>query len=568
MHVRARLRTLVLLLSVTVAYADKPADIDHLASKYNQLRRFNGSVLVAHDGKVLLAKGYGKANFEWDIPNDPKTKFRLGSITKQFTSMVIMQLVQEGKIDLDASLVTYLPDYRKDTGAKVTVRNLLNHTSGIPSYTSDPRFLDVARDPYAVNAFVAKFASGDLRFEPGTKYEYDNSGYFLLGAIIEKVTGKTYEQSVQERIFTPLGMKDTGYDHFETVIPHRAGGYERNGSSYRNATYIDMSIPYAAGSLYSTVEDLFTWDRALYTDKLLQPKYRDMMFVPKLEHYGFGWIIAPLALSPAKSVDTIQHDGGIPGFNTTLVRIPADHYLIVALDNASDGKGVHDLGVDIARVLYDQPVKEPVLSVSEAFYEQIEKKGLDAVLPQLQDLRKTKSTAYDSSEPAMNELGYQLLRNGKPADAIKVFRLNTEDFPASFNAWDSLGEAYASSGDTKQAVEAYARSVELNPKNTNGADRLKALQTPATDVTPAFLKACVGTYRITEDFSITIMESEGKLYGQATGQSRFSMTPISATDFRIDVVAATITFVPDAQGKVDQLILHQGGRDTPAKRTK
>jgi CubicO group peptidase (beta-lactamase class C family) len=183
---------------------------------------------VAENGKVIFKKGYGMANMEWNIPVETDTKFRLGSITKQFTSMLILQLVQEGKIKLEGKLTDYLPDYRKDTGDRITIHHLLNHTSGIPSYTGLPNFFqEISRNPYSVSDFVKKFASGDLEFEPGGKWNYNNSGYFLLGAIVERVTGKPYEQALKERILDPVGMKNTGYDHYDTILAKRAAGYEK-----------------------------------------------------------------------------------------------------------------------------------------------------------------------------------------------------------------------------------------------------------------------------------------------------------------------------------------------------
>src|ERR1041385_1514912 len=252
----------ILALQTSALAQDKAAKIDQLISLYQKYGQFNGSALVADNGKVIYRKGVGLANMEWGIPNTPDTKFRLGSITKQFTSMLILQLVEQGKIKLDAKLSDYLPDYRKDTGEKVTIHNLLTHTSGIPSYTGLPNFFqDVSRNPYKVADFVKKYASGDLEFEPGSKFSYSNSGYFILGAIIERVTGKPYEQVLKENIFDPAGMKNTGYDHHDTIIPKRASGYVKTGNGYINAPYLDMSIPYAAGSLYSTVEDLYLWDQ-------------------------------------------------------------------------------------------------------------------------------------------------------------------------------------------------------------------------------------------------------------------------------------------------------------------
>src|SRR5260370_30236552 len=191
---------LIFFVALPALASNHTERIDALISAYNKLRQFNGSALVAEKGSVILEKGYGLANMEWQIPNTPDTKFRVGSITKQFSSMVVMQLVSEGKIKLDEKITTYLPDYRKDTGDKVTVRNLLTHTSGIPSYTSIPGFFqNQSRDPYTVADFVKKYTMGDLEFEPGSKFSYDNSGYFLLCAIIERVSGKSDDKNLQER---------------------------------------------------------------------------------------------------------------------------------------------------------------------------------------------------------------------------------------------------------------------------------------------------------------------------------------------------------------------------------
>ncbi|RYZ32876.1 MAG: class A beta-lactamase-related serine hydrolase, partial [Myxococcaceae bacterium] len=234
----------LLFVPVAAGAATRQQELDRLLTQYHQLRQFNGAALVANEKDVILKKAYGQANFEWNVPNTPDTKFRIASVTKQFTAMVILQLVAEGKLKLDDTLVSALPDYRKDTGSRITLTHLLNHTSGIPSYTSAPDFFPkVSRNPYAVADFVKQFASGDLEFEPGSKFAYNNSGYFLLGAIIERVTGKPYAQAVQERIFTPLGMKDSGYDVHATVLPKRASGYELVPDGYVNAAYLDMSLP-------------------------------------------------------------------------------------------------------------------------------------------------------------------------------------------------------------------------------------------------------------------------------------------------------------------------------------
>lgn len=224
----------LLLLQSQVFAQDKTAKIDEVMRLSHSYGQFNGAVLVAESGRVIYRKGFGLANMEWNISNEPDTRFRLGSITKQFTAMLILQLAEQGKIKLDGKLSDYLPDYRKDTGGRITIHQLLNHTSGIPSYTSLPGFIaDQSRDPYAVDAFIKKYASRDLEFEPGSKYSYNNSGYFLLGAIIEKITGKTYEQALKESILDPLGMKNISQTSKRLKTTHFPLGFVTDESSNR-----------------------------------------------------------------------------------------------------------------------------------------------------------------------------------------------------------------------------------------------------------------------------------------------------------------------------------------------
>ena len=268
--------SMVILLTFThISYGQtKAEEVDKLLNLYHEYGKFNGSALVAEEGKIIYSKGIGMANMEWEIENMADTKHRLGSVTKQFTAMLVLQLAAEGKLDLQAPISDYLPDYPNGHDPKITTHHLLTHTSGIPNYTAFPGFFkDQSRDSYTPDEFVMKFADKKLDFTPGEKFNYSNSGYFLLGVIIEKVSGKTYEAMLQENIFTPLNMNDSGYDHHDQILKNRATGYEKMGAEYVNSRYIDMSIPYAAGSLYSTVEDLYLWDQALYTNKLLPKEY-------------------------------------------------------------------------------------------------------------------------------------------------------------------------------------------------------------------------------------------------------------------------------------------------------
>jgi CubicO group peptidase (beta-lactamase class C family) len=441
---------------------------------------FNGTVLVAENGKIIYGKGFGLADMEWNIPNRPDTKFRLGSITKQFTSMLILQLVEDGKISLEGKLSDSLPYYREDTGKKVTIHHLLTHTSGIPSYTNLRNFRnEVSRDPYPVEEFVKKFCSGELEFEPGAKFSYNNSGYFLLGAVIEKVTAKPYEKVLEERIFKPLGMKNSGYDHHATIMPNRAAGYEQSLEGYANAPYLDMSLPYAAGSLYSTVEDLYIWDQALYSDRLLSARMKELLFKPHVQNpgsaYGYGWSVGKKKLPRSKrEVSFVAHGGGINGFSTLIERYVDDRHLIVLLNNTG-GTSLGEMSTAIGRILYGEPYDPPKKSIARTLYETMRLKNLEAAISEYRELKKASPKDFDFRPIELNRLGYALLQAERIDEAIKVFQLNIDAYPEYANGYDSLAEAYAAKGEKILAIKNYAKSLELDPNNANAVEKLNQL---------------------------------------------------------------------------------------------
>ena len=345
----AAARLFAALIAATLASAAQKTPqmagsrIDEVMQSHVIAGEFSGSVLVASAGHVLYQHAFGYANIEWKIPNDLETKFEIGSMTKQFTAMLVLQFVNEGKIKLDGRLSDYLPYYRKDTGNRIAIRELLSHTSGVPNFILAPGFLQgsASRTKYNVKDFAQQYCSGNLEFEPGTKFNYSNSGYFLLGAVLEQVSGTPYEQLLKDHIFDPLGMKNSGYAHNKTIIPNRAAGYERSGNGFQNARFYDMSIPFAAGALYSTVGDLLLWDQALYGEQLLPANLRDLLFKPNLENYGFGWgILIPQPGSPNAGETVLMHGGAIFGFQSVIERIPKHEELIVLLDNTGCVSGL------------------------------------------------------------------------------------------------------------------------------------------------------------------------------------------------------------------------------------
>ncbi len=273
---------LVLLLASSAFAQNLASKLDAHVLSYVSQGRFSGSVLVAQGGKPVLSRGYGYADREWDIANTPDTKFRLGSITKQFTAMLILQLQQRGRLSVNDPVNKYVPD-PPPAWQKITIHHLLSHTSGIPNFTSFPDYQKTMHAPSPPADTLARFRNRPLDFEPGSQWRYSNSGYVLLGYIIEKVTGRPYADVLREFILGPLEMEDSGYDMPQTLLKRRASGY---APGWKNAEYLNMTIPHAAGAMYSTILDLLKWDQALYTEKLLPSAALAKMFTEVKSEYA------------------------------------------------------------------------------------------------------------------------------------------------------------------------------------------------------------------------------------------------------------------------------------------
>ena len=548
--------------------ADK---IDALLNQYYKFQEFNGAALVAEEGKVIYKNGFGMANMEWNIPNTPDTRFRLGSITKQFTAMLTMQLVEEGKLKLNVPITTYIPDYPKEQGEKVTIHQLLTHTSGIPNYTDQPSFAGIMRNPITPIDLIKTFWNLPLEFKPGTKFKYSNSGYIVLGYIIEKVTGKTYEEMLKEKIFEPLGMKNSGYDHTAYIIPKRASGYNKIGTDYFNTQYIDMSVPYSAGSICSTIEDLYLWDQALYTSKLLSKKYMDKIFTPYskppfADGYGYGWGLSKKYFDGLKdTLNIVAHGGTINGFNSIILRITNDRDLIVLLNNTGV-TNLNEISNKIIDILYDQPYEMPEKPLLLSFSEVLKKNGIDEAV---NFYSKKIEQGKKIPEMLMNLLGYNFLNKKQYKKAIGVFKLNIKAYPESFNVYDSYGEALMAAGDKDKAIETYKKSIELNPRNTNGIEKLKELGVKIeSNIDTKIYNLLVGKYELNPQFSLTVTKDGAKLYVQGTGQQKIEVFPVSELEYYSNIVNAQITFVKDENGTIFKLILHQNGKDMPATRIK
>lgn len=576
----AAVLALCALTGTTPATAQSNVErIDALVSRYHELRLFNGAVLVAEEGRVIFKRGFGNAVMEFDVPVTPDTRFRIGSVTKQFTAAIVLQLVEEGRIDLQAPITRYLPDYPAAQGDRVTIHQLLTHSSGIPSYTDLPGFMeDRVRERFEpADSLLPVFWQMDLQFEPGARWSYNNSGYHLLGVIIERVTGEPYDRVLRSRILDPMGLDDTGYDHNTEVVERRAMGYERVPGGYRHAPYLDSSIPFSAGMLYSTVEDLRKWDQALYGQgPFRKPETKALYFAPHIAmagpdgpHYAYGWILRDVLVG-SDTVHVIEHGGGIFGFTTEFWRMPDERRTIIVLDNTTGTQNAEIIR-GILAILHDQDPQEPRRPIRDALAEIIDARGVDAAVVAYHALRDSAAARYDFGESQLNALGYLYLRRGDLSTAIRLFELNIEQFPEAANPYDSLGEAYLEAGERERAIANYVKSLELNPANDNArrilSERLGIeVEVAVFEVPNAALDSYVGRYELQPGFVIEITRVEDGIAAQATAQPRFPLVAISETQFAVRGVDARVEFHREGAGMAQSLTLYQGGREALAPR--
>lgn len=464
--------------------ADKATALQTLCQATNDTGLFSGAVLVADKGEVIYKAAFGMANREWNIPNTTDTKFRLASVSKQFCSMIVMQLVQEGKVNLDDKITDHVPSYRKDTGDKITLHHLLSHQSGIKDFTASFDYRGkISRLSFDPDEFIKLHCSADLSNEPGTIYSYCNAGYCILGRIIEKVTRKSFEQNLQHRIFEPLGMKNSGYDRNGYVIEKRASGYTYGPFGLENAQPIEMdTTPGAAGALYSTVEDMFLWDRALHTDKLLGKKYRDLMFTPNRDvpevkaaggrphsNYGYGWQIYSRTHPVTKRrTKVINHGGAINGFRAMENRLVDDDAFVIVLCNQGDAAGstevwnaVVRLSGELIHVVTEQPYRMPgktYVTQGQRMYELVKTEGVEAALDWFHS--KGKPAAWGGTHSA---LAKRLIEDGRIDEGLRLMESDVAATPEKVWLLRKTAQAFLENGRPEKALHFLKQGFKLRP---------------------------------------------------------------------------------------------------------
>jgi len=354
---------LAFLVSAAAFGQDIATKADEYLSAWTKQGRFSGTVLIAKDGKVILRKGYGMANLELGVPNSPEMIYRIGSITKSFTALAILQLQAQKKLSVTDPIAKYVPEVPQKW-QQITLQQLLTHVSGIPDFTRATAYAK-PEDPLRIEHAMQELAAQPLMSSPGEKFAYSNSGYILLGRLVEKVSGVSYEQYITDNILKPAGLENTAYDHVRPILKNRASGYVFDGDHLVNAGMDDMSGTHSAGALHSTVDDLYKFDQALTDGKVFPKALLDQAFQPRVKwvapppfnmdaSYGYGWMS-----SSDFGHKSLMHGGWVNGFVTEFTRYPDDKMVVILASNI-EGPQVIGIEQGLAAVLFNQPYEVPV----------------------------------------------------------------------------------------------------------------------------------------------------------------------------------------------------------------
>ena len=519
--------------------------LDSLLHAFSTQNNFNGSVLVAQKGKIILEKGYGFKNKMGNSLNSVNTIFQIGSITKQFTAAIVLQLVKAGKMTLQDKLSKYFPGYPQ--GDFIRIEQLLTHTAGIYNYTNDEVFMTTrSEQPIARDSLLALFEFKPLDFSPGSKWNYSNSGYILLGMIIEKVTGQSYFKTVREKIFDPLGMRHSGFDFTDLNTSDKAQGY--TGDFARPAGIVDSTVSFSAGSIYTTIGDLYKWDRALYTNQVVDQALLQKGFTPFQSSYGYGWQIGS-----AYGKKTIQHGGGITGFLSYILRVPQDQLCIIVLSNLTS-LPPEKIAVDINGIFNGK------IPGQEVFRKEI-KVDSGKLLSYVGDYELMPSfhilVTLENGQLQARATGQG--KNPLYAERYNFFFLKGVDAQLEFFA--------GSDGKTDHLV-LYQNGQKITGKKVNPFVPISASPAARKEITvdSNTLALYVGEYALAPSFHILITLENGLLRAQATGQTKNTLYAERPNFFFLEIVDAQLEFIPGPDGKTDHLILYQDGQKVEGKK--
>ena len=476
MKKKSLLIILLLLFTQLCIAQDKKTRLNEIMKKYHDYNMFDGAVLVAEDGKVFYKSAFGLANREWNIANTTDTKFMIGSVSKPITALLILIQVQKGLISLNKTISDYIPEYSKKNGSRITIRQMLSHTSGLPNYDIIKDFFPaISRQNFTREDYIKLYMDSALAFEPGTRYYYSSWGYFTLGYIMEKVTGKSYAQLMKQDIFDKIGMTNSGSYFHTQIVNKRATGYDYVLGGYASSDFRDQSNTMGTGDLYSTVEDLFKLHTALSNNTILNKELTAEMFTPGMRsaQYGYGWFNKQFKYTLTDSVSSNFHLGMTEGFLSFFLRIPATNSMVVILCNSSPTDFFGITG-NLVKVLYNKPVviKQPVHKAMEKI---IASAGVSKAVEEYK-IMKQDSAHFYIDWISMDFLGNQLFTLKRYEDARILFENNAAEFPAKDLVLISLAKTYEKLGRKNDAIIWYKKTLAINPGYEEAKNRLKELE--------------------------------------------------------------------------------------------
>ncbi len=520
--------------------------IDASVRGYYKADEPGATIIVTRAGATVFRKAYGLADIASKQPMDAAMTLRLGSITKQFTAVAILMLAEDGKLALTDELTRFLPGYPTQ-GNNITIEHLLTHTSGIQSYTGKPAYAETMDKDVTVSQMIDSFKNDPMLFAPGERFDYNNSGYFLLGAIIEKVSGKSYAEFLAQRIFTPLGMDHTAFEGSERVKGVRAAGHSKGDAGFGAARPLSMTQPYAAGSLVSTVDDLARWDQAITAGKLLKAASWKKAFTPyKLASgastgYGYGWELGKL-----QGAAKIAHGGGINGFSTYALRVPAHQVYVAVLSNTESGLTHPEMiATKVAALAIGKPFPDhkPVKVAAATLQQYV---GVYTI-----DKDNTRTIRLEDGKLTMQ-------RTGRERFPLTAYKQNGFYFPDSLATLEFVRNA-------KGEVSSLNMTNDGGDPVSHARTAAKPLERIAVKIAAATFDTYVGRYELAPGFALEVKRDGGKMLAQGTGQPAVEILPLSDTVFFSNTVDAEFHFEKNADGVV-QLVLHQGGQKMPGKR--
>ena len=465
------------LVALQILFAQSKKDkFSAVMKTYHNYNMFDGSVLVAENGKIIYQDAFGMANREWNIPNTVDTKFMIGSVSKPITATLMLILVQKGLVSLEKTIENYLPEFKNKPAAKVTIKQLLSHTSGIPNYDIIKDFFPrISRQNFSREDYIKIYKDSLLAFVPGTRYLYSSWGYFTLGYIIEKVTGKSYAQVMKAEIFDKTNMQNSGSYLHTDIVSNRASGYDYGFGEFVSADFRDQSNTMGTGDIYTTVGDLFKFHMGIANNKLLNNDLTKEMFTPGIRpaRYGYGWFNQNFRYTATDSVKANYHLGSTEGFISFMIRIPETNSMVVILCNSAP-TDFFGITKNLLKVLYNKAVviKEPVHKKMENI---IAKYGAEKAVAEYQIIKKD-TAKYYIDWIQMYYLGEKLLSLKRLDDAKIIAENNVMDYPDKDIIALSMANIYLALNRKAEAIKYYEKTLQLNPEIEEAKNRLKELK--------------------------------------------------------------------------------------------